>query len=306
MAYTLKTSAGSPKNIQLRLIMDNRAPSPKDIKATIHEEWKGAAPLWMKWYEKLSWQSRAATDLVVQGALLSSGQHVLDLASGSGQPALSVAKAVGPSGRVVATDMVPEMLEGARANAAAQGLSNLQFRVADAENLPFADAEFDRVTARFGLMFFLDIPKALTEVRRVLKPVGRISFVVWGPPEGNPLFSTMTGPFLKHVQMPTPPPDAPGVFRFADQGKVAGVVSAAGFHDVKTATTTVEWPWPGSPEEAWLATSELAAPFKKMMAALPEEKRPAVVAEVIEGIARYYDGEKVNFPASLVSVQAVA
>jgi ubiquinone/menaquinone biosynthesis C-methylase UbiE len=286
--------------------MENQAASAKDIKATIHEEWRGAAPLWMKWYEKVSSQSRAATDLVVQGALLSAGLHVLDLASGTGQPALSVAKAVGPSGRVVATDMVPEMLEGARTNAATQGLSNMQFKVADAESLPFGDAEFDRVTARFGLMFFPDIHKALTEARRVLKPGGRISFVVWGPPEGNPLFSTMTGPFLKHVQMPTPPPDAPGVFRFADQGKLAGVVSAAGFHDVKTATNKVDWPWSGPPEEAWQATSELAAPFKKMMAALPAELKPVVVAEVIEGIARYYDGQKVNFPASLVSVQAVA
>jgi ubiquinone/menaquinone biosynthesis C-methylase UbiE len=286
--------------------MENQAASAKDIKATIHEEWQGAAPLWMKWYEKLSWQSRSATDLVVQGALLFPGQHVLDLASGSGEPALSVAKAVGSSGLVAATDMVPEMLEGARANAATQGLSNMQFKVADAENLPFGAAEFDRVTARFGLMYFPDIHKALTEVRRVLKPGGRISFVVWGPPEENPLFSTMIGPFVKHVQIPTPPPDAPGVFRFADQAKLAGVVSAAGFHDVETAKTTVGWPWPGPPEEAWQATSELAAPFKKMIAALPAELKPAVVAEVIEGIARYYDGHKVNFPAALVSVQAVA
>jgi SAM-dependent methyltransferase len=286
--------------------MENQAASAKDLKATIHEEWRGAAPLWMKWYAKLASQSRGATELVVSGAALLGGQHVLDLASGSGEPALSIAKLVGPSGRVVATDLVPEMLEGARENASTQGLSNMEVRVADAENLPFGAGEFDRVTARFGLMFFPDIHKALCEVRRVLKPGGRISFIVWGPPEENPLFSTMTGPFLKHVQMPTPPPDAPGVFRFADESKLAGVVSAAGFHSVRTAKTKVDWPWPGPPEEAWLATSELAAPFKKMMDALPPEKKPAVVAEVIAGISRYYDGHKVNFPASLVSVQAVA
>src|SRR5580700_8706119 len=82
--------------------MENQSASAKDIKATIHEEWRGAAPLWMKWYTKLSSQSRSATELVVNGAALSSGQHVLDLASGSGEPALSVAKVVGSSGRVVA------------------------------------------------------------------------------------------------------------------------------------------------------------------------------------------------------------
>jgi ubiquinone/menaquinone biosynthesis C-methylase UbiE len=285
--------------------MENPAASAKDIKATIHEEWRGAAPLWMKWYAKLAWQSRSATELAVNGAALSDGQHVLDLASGSGEPALSIARVVGSSGRVVATDLVPEMLEGARENASAQGLSNMEFRVADAEDLPFVDGEFDRVTARFGLMFFPDIHKALSEVRRVLKPGGRISFVVWGPPEENPLFSTMTGPFLKHVQMHTPPTDAPGVFRFADESKLARVVSAAGFHSVKTAKSKVDWPWAGPPEEAWLATSEIAAPFRKMMDALSPEKKSAVVAEVIEGISRYYDGKQVNFPAGLVSVQAV-
>jgi len=286
--------------------MEDQAASAKHIKATIHEEWRGAAPVWMKWYAKLSSQSRRATELLVSGAALSPGQHVLDLASGTGEPALSIAKVVGSSGRVVATDMVPEMLEGARENASALGLSNMEFKVADAESLPFGAGEFDRVTARFGVMFFPDIHKALSEVRRVLKPGGRISFVVWGPPEGNPLFSTMTGPFLKHVQMPTAPPDAPGVFRFADENKFAGVVSAAGFHSVKTATITVDWPWPGPPEEAWLATSEIAAPFRKMMDTLPPEKKKAVVEEVIAGIAHYYDGKQVNFPASLVSVQAVA
>jgi SAM-dependent methyltransferase len=286
--------------------MENQAASAKDIKATIHEEWQGAAPLWKKWYSKLAWQSRRATELVVIGAALSPGQHVLDLASGTGEPALSIADVVGPNGRVVATDMVPEMLQGGRDNASALNLSNMEFKVADAESLPFNFGEFDCVTARFGLMFFPDVHKALSEVRRVLKPGGRISFVVWGPAEENPLFSTMTGPFLKHVQMPAPAPDAPGVFRFADESKLAGVISAAGFHHLKTAKTKVDWPWPGPPEEAWLATSELAAPFKKMIAALPPEKMPSVVAEVIEGIARYYDGQKVNFPASLVSVQAIA
>jgi ubiquinone/menaquinone biosynthesis C-methylase UbiE len=286
--------------------MGNQEAYAKDIKATIHEEWRDAAPLWMKWHAKLSAQSRRATKLVVDGAALSEGQHVLDLAGGTGEPALSIARVVGSSGRVVVTDMVPEMLEGARENAAAQGLSNMEFKVADAENLPFDAGEFDRVTARFGLMFFPDIHKALCEVHRVLKPGGRVSFVVWGPPDENPLFSTMTGPFLKHVQMPAPPPDAPGVFRFADESKLAGVVSGGGFHFLRIATITVDWPWPGSPEEAWLATSEIAAPFKKMMDALPPEKKRSVVAEVIEGIARYYDGKQVNFPASLVSVQGVA
>src|SRR5271156_5300286 len=128
-----------------------------NYKEMVREEWTGAAPLWQKWNHKFVIQTRAATELVVQAAELARGMKVLDLASGTGEPALSLAKAVGSQGRVMATDLVPQMLEAARQNAAAQGLENIEFRVADAESLPFADREFDRVTCRFGIMFFPDI-----------------------------------------------------------------------------------------------------------------------------------------------------
>jgi SAM-dependent methyltransferase len=286
--------------------MEGSTGSAVDVKQTVRQEWQGAAPLWRKWHQKLSAQSRGATQLVLRGAGLTAGLHVLDLASGTGEPALSVARTLGPAGRVVATDVVPEMLQAAKENASALGLTNMEFQVADADRLPFADREFDRVTCRFGLMFFPDIPKALAEHRRVLKSGGGLSYVVWGPAEENPVFSTILGPFLKHVKVPLPPPDAPGVFRFADEQKLAGVISSAGFCDVRTSKTKVEWPWPGPPQEAWLAVSELAAPFKKIIAALPPEKTNEVMQEVFDGIGRFYDGQAVNFPATLVAVTAVA
>ncbi|MGB7467542.1 MAG: class I SAM-dependent methyltransferase [Candidatus Acidiferrum sp.] len=279
------------------------SPSPKEI---IRQEWLEAAPFWQKWFDKLSFQSRAATGLILQGAQLSPGLHILDLASGSGEPALALAKAIGPDGRVVATDLVPEMLLVAQENAHAHRLANMEFRDADAEQLPFASASFDRVTCRFGIMFFPDIPKSLSEIRRVLKPAGRISFLVWGSSADNPLFSTMIGPFLKHIKVPTPAPDAPHIFRFADESKLAAVLTSAGFREVSVATHKVSWPWPGPPEDAWQASREIAAPFKKMIAALPPDKTDEVHQEVIDGIRRYFDGGQVNFSASLVAATALA
>jgi ubiquinone/menaquinone biosynthesis C-methylase UbiE len=283
----------------------NPAPSP-DPKEIIRQDWLEAAPFWRKWFDKLSFQSRGATGLILHEAQLSPGLHILDLASGSGEPALAVAKAVGPDGRVVATDLVPEMLVVAQEHAHARSLANMEFRAADAEQLPFASASFDRVTCRFGIMFFPDTQKSLYEIRRVLKPAGRISFLVWGSSTENALFSTMIGPFLKHIKVPTPPPDAPHVFRFADESKLSAVLTSAGFHEVSVATRKVPWPWPGPPEEAWQASREIAAPFKKMIAALPIDKTEEVHQEIIEGIRRFYDGRQVNFAASLVSATAVA
>jgi SAM-dependent methyltransferase len=282
----------------------NPAPSP-DPKEVIRREWLEAAPFWQKWFDKLSFQSRAATGLILHGAQLSPGLHVLDLASGSGEPALALAKAVGPDGRVVATDLVSEMLLIAQEHAHAHSLANMEFRDADAEHLPFATASFDRVTCRFGIMFFPDTQKSLSEIRRVLKPTGNISFLVWGSPFENPLFSTMLGPFLKHLKVPAPPPDAPHIFRFADESKLAGALTSAGFHEVSVGTHKVSWPWPGPPEEAWQASREIAAPLKKMLAALPPDKTEEVHHEVVEGIRRFYDGRQVNFSASLVLATAV-
>jgi SAM-dependent methyltransferase len=278
------------------------AADPRD---TIRQEWLAAAPFWKKWYPQLAHQSRHATEIVVQGAALSPGLHVLDLASGTGEPSLSVSAAVGPHGRVVATDLVSEMLQVAEENAAARGIRNIEFQAADAEQLPFPDRHFDRVTCRFGIMFIPDIQKALGEMRRVLKPKGRVSFVVWGPAEENPLFATMLRPFLKYVEVPPPPPDAPHIFRFAEESKLARTLSDAGFHDVSATKHKINWPWPGTAEEAWQGGSELAAPFKKIIAATPAEKREEAVREAIAGIRRFSDGNAVNFPATVVSATGV-
>jgi ubiquinone/menaquinone biosynthesis C-methylase UbiE len=277
-------------------------PSPTpDPREAVRQDWLSAAPAWKKWYSQLAFQSRQATDIVVQGAALSPGMHVLDLAAGSGEPALSVSAAVGPTGRVTATDLLREMLQIAEENAYARGIKNIDFRAADAEQLPFPGHMFDRVTCRFGIMFIPNIQKALGEMRRVLKPGGRVSFITWGSMEENPMFSTMIGPFLKYVDVPPPPPDSPHVFRFADEKKLDHLLCLAGFHDIRVAKHKINWAWPGTPEEAWQGTSELAAPFKRIINAAPPDKRELAIRESIENLRRYYDGQSVNIPATINS-----
>jgi ubiquinone/menaquinone biosynthesis C-methylase UbiE len=280
-------------------------PTP-DTPDSIRQEWVDAAPFWKKWYPQLAQQSRRATELVVEGAALVPGLHVLDIASGTGEPSLTIAEAVGPQGRVVATDLVPEMLEFAEENATSLGLRNVEFHPANAEDLPFPDRHFDRVTCRFGIMFIPDIQKALGEMRRVLKPGGRASFITWGAREENPLFVTMIRPFLKYVDVPKPAPDSPHIFRFSDENKLAATLTDSGFREVRAVKHKISWPWPGSAEDSWQASSELAAPFKKIMAAVPPEKREEAVQEAIEAIRQFSDGQSINFPATVVLATAVA
>ena len=284
--------------------MSTSSAPASDQKEAVRQDWLSAAPAWKKWYSQLAFQSRQATELVVNGAAISPGMHVLDLASGSGEPVLSVAAAVGPQGRVTATDLLREMLQIAEENASARNIKNIDFRAADAEQLPFPGHMFDRVTCRFGIMFIPNIQKALSEMRRVLKPGGRVSFVTWGPMEENPLFSSMIKPFLKYVDVPPPPPDSPHVFRFSDPNKLDHLLCLAGFHEVQVTKHKINWPWPGTPEEAWQGASELAAPFKRIIAATPPDKRELAIHEAIEGFRRLYDGHAVNIPATIVAATA--
>ena len=153
-------------------------------------DWEGMTDGWKRWYDKFSKQSSEATKTIIELAKLREGMTVLDLACGSGEPSLSMARTVGPKGHVIATDIVPRMLEVAEANAENEGLSNIEFRMADAEALPFEDESFDAVTCRFGAMFFSSPERAMLEARRVLRNTGSIALVTWGPPEENPRFTT--------------------------------------------------------------------------------------------------------------------
>lgn len=119
-----------------------------------------------KWHSKFIAQTREATEALVQIARIAQGLSVLDIASGTGEPAITLAEAVGPGGHVVATDLARGMLEVAEENAHTAGVTNISFQQADAHSLPFADVTFDRITCRFGAMYFVDVSQTLSEMRR--------------------------------------------------------------------------------------------------------------------------------------------
>src|SRR5689334_20568849 len=125
----------------------------EEVKEQVRKDWTGNAKPWKAWREKFAIHTAKATELIVEASALSVGMSVLDLASGTGEPALSLARSVGPSGRVTATDLVPEMLTAISEAIALEGVSNVTVEVADMEALQYRDASFDRVTSRFGIMF---------------------------------------------------------------------------------------------------------------------------------------------------------
>ena len=279
----------------------------EQFKEQIRAEWTDAATVaaWRKWRPKFVEQSCEATDAILQVSQVAPGMRVLDLASGTGEPALALARAVGPEGHVTATDLGPGILTVAQENARQAGLTNLTFREADAHALPFPDQTFDRATCRFGVMYFADVGQALREIRRVLKPEGLVALTAWGPLEQNPFLLGALEPFLRRVTVPPPPPDAPHPFKFAAQGSLAEELERAGFQRVAEQFRTINWAWPGPPEELWEHFREVAVPFHPIMDSLGSDQRRQAINEVVETYRRYYDGQRVNSPAVIVVASAV-
>jgi len=179
-------------------------------------------------------------------AHLTPGQRVLDVATGAGDPALTAARIVGPSGSVVGVDHAPQMLEMARQRAASAGLGNVTFIEGDAQRLDLPPQSFDAVLSRWGLMFFLPLVPALAEFRRVLRPGGYLAAAVWGAPQDVPLISASCAAVMGQLGLPLPPPDAPGPFNLADAGKLAQSLTDAGFHEVQTKSLTMSVTFPSS------------------------------------------------------------
>jgi len=267
----------------------------------LREEWTEDATVaaWRKWQAPLSAFTRGATEAVLEAAQLRPGMRVLDLASGVGDPSLFVAEAVGPSGHVVATDLGPGMIGLAEELARTRGLRNIEFRVANVEALPFPDESFDVITCRFGVMFFPDQLKAFRECLRVLKRGGRVAFVVWGRRE-QPFLGTTVGILMKYVEVPPPDPDAPHAFMFGERGLLKSRLEAAGFAQVREEVRTVQARWTGSAEEYWQQFTEVAAPFRPLVAKLTSETRGRAETEILAGLRKLSDGTAITMPLEIV------
>jgi len=255
--------------------------------------WDKFSAGWKKWDALvLGWLAPVGMELL-DSARLRPDSHVLDIASGTGEPALSAASRC-PQGKVMMTDLSENMLLVAKESAAHRGLRNVETRQCDAGALPFADNTFDAVTARFGFMFFPDVPAAARELARVARPSARVCTAVWGAPEKNPWATTIMSTIAKHVEMPAPPPGSPGLFRCAAAGYMAGVFREAGLKNVteKEVGAPVQF---DSPEEYFTFMNEVAAPVVAGLAKADEPTRAQIKKMVLGLAAQSSAGNRTRF-----------
>ncbi len=157
----------------------------------VRVEWAARGKYWDQRADEAAKMADRLNRPLIEACDIQLGHKVIDLASGAGEPALTVAKIVGSEGHVSATDLVPEMLAGARRRFGNHGVENVDFRIADMADLPHESLAYDRAISRFGLMFSPRKQQAVDEIFRVLKPGGRVAYMVWGPLSNNTVFSAI-------------------------------------------------------------------------------------------------------------------
>lgn len=251
-----------------------------------------------KWRVQSAAMGRHVTQATVEAAAICPEMKVLDLACGTGEPAISIAALLKGTGKVVAGDISRERLGIAERRAKEKSLTNLSFQQMDAHGLSFSDGSFDRITSRLGIMFFVNLPQAISEMLRVLKAEGRVALVAWGPMQ-QPYFQTTLGVLLRMMPDAALPEPGRRMFIFGEKDILANELRKGGFRNVAESHRTVAWSWPGTPEEVWQYFKDVTAPLAPLINSIPPGLRAEIDAEVISSIKSYYDGASVNFTAQI-------
>lgn len=262
---------------------------PIKYKQTTHDQWQVAAEAWYRWSPTLNQWLGKATDAMIEMAGITTGHRVLDVAAGAGEQSITVAQKVGPTGFVLATDIAPAILEFARQMAQQAGLTNIETQVMDGEQLTVPDASFDAVISRVGLIYFPDQQKALTEMRRVLKPGGKVAAIVYSTPDKNKFFSVPVGIIRSRAKLPPPLPGQPGPFNLGAEGVIEKAFSEAGFNNVQVMRIDSPLVLPSAADCVRFEKESFGALHQMLSSLSPQEKES--VWEEIKGELEKFETE---------------
>jgi ubiquinone/menaquinone biosynthesis C-methylase UbiE len=206
-------------------------------KQTTREQWNSAAEAWHRWAPLLSRWLGPATETMLDMCGVTNGSRVLDVAAGAGEQTLTVAKRIGETGHVLATDISPNILEFAHTSAKLAGFNNVRTQVLDGENLTELEADpFDAVISRVGLIYFPDQQKALHGMKQQLRNDGKVAAMVYSTAERNPFFSIPVSIIRRRANLPAPLPGQPGPFSLGGEGSLEKAFADAGFRNIEVKT----------------------------------------------------------------------
>jgi ubiquinone/menaquinone biosynthesis C-methylase UbiE len=264
--------------------------------------WETSSQYWNKHQALIEKMYATLSRALIEDARIGPGQAVLDVGGGSGEPSLRIAPIVGESGSVTFTDPAAGMVKAARAEAERRGLGNIRFHQCPGESLPFSDDSFDAAVSRLSVMFFPDVLAGLSEMLRVVKPGGFVSFVVWAGREVNPFFNVVTEVLDRFVPADAEDEDAPGAFRFARPGKLTKALQEVGAVEVTARELAFMIEAPISVEHFWELRTEMSDTFRSKLQRLVPDQVAAIRYTVQKAVAAYFKTGGMSFPAKVLVV----
>jgi ubiquinone/menaquinone biosynthesis C-methylase UbiE len=283
------------------------APTGHDLNADQIAYWNG--PGGQHWTERQQVQDTLlaqVSDILIDRAKPRAGERIVDVGCGCGATTIAFAQRVGPAGHVFGIDISAPML--ARARQIAPTELPVDFVLADATVYPFDPASFDLMVSRFGVMFFAEPAASFANMRRALRPSGRLTFACWREPRDNPWLMLPLQAVYQHVpKLPQLGPEDPGPFSFASEQRVRRILSAAGFSRVEMERCDLSLDVAtGRGLDAALETALEIGPASRALEGQPPDLRAAAANSIREALTPFARGQTVPLPASIWIVRASA
>ncbi|HMD51149.1 MAG TPA: methyltransferase domain-containing protein, partial [Solirubrobacteraceae bacterium] len=253
------------------------------------QAWEEAASGWVRRQATMGEFAAPVSHWMIEAIAPQPGQRVLELAAGLGETGMLAAELVAPIGGVIVSDQAEAMLEGARARAAALGLSNIEYQVLNAEWIDLPVASVDAVLCRWGYMLMADPAAALSETRRVLRPQGRLALAVWDAIEHNPWASLPAQELIDRGLAPAPDGASrgrPGPFALGSAGRVGELLAETGFVEVEVQALELSRRQETF-EELWDSTLDLSRSFHDAVLARPSGEIEEIKASLAERFSPY-------------------
>jgi ubiquinone/menaquinone biosynthesis C-methylase UbiE len=246
------------------------------------------------------------SDILIDRAKAKAGERIVDVGCGCGATTIALAQKVGPAGHVLGIDISAPMLARAR-QLVPPGLP-VDFVLADATVYPFVSASFDLLASRFGVMFFAEPALSFANLRRALRPSGRLAFACWRDPRDNPFFMAPLQAVYKHApRLPQLGPEDPGPFSFASEARVHRILSEAGFSGIEMEPCNLSLDIAvGRGLDAAVEAALEIGPAARALAEQPPEVRTAATNSIREALAPFARGQAVPLAASIWIVTASA
>ena len=262
------------------------------------------AAAWERYRDRIFEAQRQLSEWLVDRVDPQPGQTILEVCAGPGETGFLAAERVGPEGRLISSDLSEGMVDAARRGAEARGLTNVEFRVMDAQQVDLPDASVDGVLSRFGLMLVPEPARAFAECRRVLRPGRRLAYGVWGPPDRNPWLTLIALSVMQHGHVIAGDPfGTGGPFSLADADANRDLLAGAGFTDVESEEIPSALRY-DSLDDYWDVQSSISGPLAVVVASLSDDERAAIKATLEPMAAPFQSGDGYEFPTLAVGISA--